>query len=386
MTERERFIQCFTFGRPDRLPFQHSFGLMPGVLDRWHREGLPASVDEAGIAAHFGFGDRAGGLPVNMGPRPPFEPAEREVTGGVRVFRDAKGVWRRLKESITTLGIPFEFPIKNAADWAEYKPRLQYCPERIAADLKERHAELREKGLPIRVGATGFYWMPRDLMGDENLCLSYYTQPDLVRDIARTYAAMVLAVSEEVLSQVEVDSFHMGEDMCYRNAMMVSPAVFREFMMPHYKQLIDLYRAHGTRVFSVDTDGHLGQLIPLLIEAGVNLVGPCEVQAGNDVVEMRARYGERMAFFGGLNKRALADKPVSLVPDAPAGRLTARQAIEQELQYRLPPMLEMGGYRPGLDHRVVPETSLASFTHYVRRAREMLGMDLDVPALQRKSP
>ena len=381
MTRRERLIECLTFGRPDHYMFEHSYGLMPGTLDRWHGEGLPQDVDEEGVRAYFGFEEREPGLPVDMGLSPPFEPSESETEDGIVIRRDNLGVGRRLKRGITTLAIPFDFPVRGPKGWEDYRWRLQYRPERIGDDLEERYREQRRLGLPTCVAWTGFYWFPRDLMGDEGLCLSYYTQPELVKDILQTYSDMIFAVSEQLLSRVEVDVMHMGEDMCYRNAMMVSPATFREFMTPHYRRMVGLYRSHGTRVFSVDTDGHLGQIIPLLIEAGINVVTPCEVRAGNDVVALRRQYGRQMAFTRGLNKLALADPPTPLLPEGRPGGLTTREAIDRELEYRLPPMLAGGGYIAGLDHRVVPQTSLAAFTHYVRRVREMLGMSLDVPAL-----
>ena len=314
---------------------------------------------------------------------PAFDPEVIEETDDHIIRRDEDGTVRMLKKGVTTLAMPREFPIKSRRDWEEtYKPRLQYHPDRLGEEWLERYQMLREKGWPVGLSATGFYWFPRDLMGDEGLCIAYHDQPDLVHDILRTYADMICAVSEEVLGQMEVDSFHMGEDMCYRNNMMISPATFREFMMPHYRRIIGLYRAHGTRVFSVDTDGNLTTLIPLLLDAGVNAVGPCEVLAGNDIVAMRKQYGEAMALLRGINKLALADKPVSLVPGGGPKPRDPIEAIEEELAYRLPPMIETGGYAAGLDHRVVPQTSLKSFTHYVLRVREYLGMDLGIPALQ----
>ena len=382
MTERERFIESFTFGSPDHLMIEHSFGLMPGTLERWHAEGLPQEVDEQGIWGHFGFQPRRPGVPVNTGLWPAFETSEWEEDGVV-YRRDAMGTVRRLKPGITTLAIPFEFPVKTAADWPDYKARLQFAPERIGAEFAQRYDEIRRNGWPVTIGAMGFYWFPRDLMGDEELCAGFYEQPKLIHEIMETHCDLLTAVAEEVVARCEVDSLHMGEDMCYRTAMMVSPAIFREFILPRYRRVIEVFRAGGARIFSVDTDGHLGQLIPLLVEAGVNVVLPCEVMAGNDIVAMRRRWGKRMAFRRGINKLALADRPTCLVPGASGAGLSPREAIDQELEYRLPPLVESGGYAAGLDHRVVPETSLDSFTYHVRRTREMLGLGPDAPAFER---
>jgi hypothetical protein len=378
---RERYLAGLTFGEPGHFLLRHSYGLMPGTLARWHREGLPPEVDEQGIWDHFGLYRPPPGLPINLDVFPAFQPMVLEETDEHVVSRDKRGTVRKLKKGVTTLALPIEFPISGWESWIEYKPRLQYAAERFQAGWLQRYEDLERAGQPVRVGWTGFYWMPRDLMGDEGLCLSYYTQPDLVHDILNTYADMLYASSERLLKRVRVDELSISEDMCYRNAMMISPATFREFMMPHYRRLLGLYGNHGTTLFTVDTDGNLDLITPLLMEAGVNAVVPCEVQAGNDIVAMRQRYGKRMAFIAGINKRALADQPISLVPGS-VGPETPIEAIEEELAYRLPPVLRDGGYLAGLDHRVLPETSLASFTHYVRLAREYLGLDDDVSGLR----
>jgi uroporphyrinogen decarboxylase len=380
MNERERYLASLTFADPDHYLLRHSYGLMPGTLARWHHEGLPARIDEADIWDYFGFWRPPPGLPIDFGPHPRIVPETLEETSEHVVIRDAWGTVRKRKKGVTTLALPIRFPIQDEADWARYRHRLQYVPERFAEDWLDHYEALQTGGQPVRVSFRGFYWLPRDLMGDQGLCLSYYTQAGLVHDILQTYADMLYAASERLLTRGTVDELHMAEDMCYKNAMMISPQTFREFMMPHYQRLIGLYRAHGTTLFSVDTDGYLGQLIPLLLEAGVNVVMPCEVQAGNDIVQMRVTYGEKMAFVAGLDKRALADSPTSLVPGVQGANLTPEAAIDAELAYRLPPILEQGGYLGGLDHRVLPDTSLKSFTYYVRQARDYLGIEEKAPA------
>ena len=389
MTERDRMIESMTFGRPDHLPFEHAYGLMPGTIERWHGEGLPEEVAVQGaygdekFRRYFGFSTRAPGLPVNFGIFPAFEPATLEETDDILVTRDGMGVVRKMKKGITSLALPVDFPIKKPEDFADYKRRLRFDERRFGEGWEERYRELRRSGRAVGVSWMGFYWLARDLRGDEGLCVAYYEWPDLVHDLLQTYADLIYALSERLLEQVEGDGMHMGEDMCYRNGMMISPALYRQFIMPHYKRLTRLYRDHGARVFSVDTDGNVRELLPLLIEGGINACVPMEVRAGNDIVAYRKTYGKKMAFSRGINKLALADRPVSLVPGTEETEISPREAIDLELDYRLKPMLQSGGYSAGLDHRVVPQTSLESFTYYVRRVREMLGMDLDVPALRK---
>jgi uroporphyrinogen-III decarboxylase len=67
-----------------------------------------------------------------------------------------------------------------------------------------------------------------------------------------------------------------------------------------------------------------------------------------------------MAFMGGLDKLILPE---------------GKQAIDHELESKIPAMLELGGYLPSLDHRVVVETSLLQFGYYVKRVRELMGQE-----------
>ena len=75
--------------------------------------------------------------------------------------------------------------------------------------------------------------------------------------------------------------------MAYNNGPLISPALFREFMLPRYKRLIGFLRDHGVRHFCVDTDGDCCQLIPLFLECGMTGMLPFEVQSGMDIVAVR---------------------------------------------------------------------------------------------------
>jgi len=73
MTTKERYLETILFGKPDHLYFHHSFGLMPGMIDRWHREGLPEEIGEAEIRNYFGFDSKGFSIPVNAFLYPPVE-------------------------------------------------------------------------------------------------------------------------------------------------------------------------------------------------------------------------------------------------------------------------------------------------------------------------
>lgn len=357
MTHGERYIEALTFGKPDRFPHWFMFGLMPGVRDRWVSEGMPGSVKEEDIPSHFGFDPKPVGIRVNtdMIPAQVWKVIEDNDEYRIAVS-DLGGKAMRAKWA-STLAHALEYPVKTGEDWEVIKDRFAYSPDRFASDWLERYRQARERGMAIAAPGGGGYGFPRNLMGDLGLCLAYYEQPDLVHDIIYTYTELLVAVGEEILSKVEVDVVNFWEDMAHKHGSMISPKTFREFSMPHYHRIIELYRSHGTRIFNVDTDGNVEGLIPLMLEAGITTMLPFEVQAGNDITQVRKQYGRSLAIIGGISKLALTRD---------------KKAVDRELEAKLPMMTETGGYIAGLDHRVVVETSYENFTYFVERVKEYL--------------
>jgi len=334
------------------------YGLMPGTLDRWRREGLPEWVREKDIPNYFGFDPKYVSLPFPVGFNPPFQVKVLKETDRFIIKTDKMGRVTKMMKGVTTLPQAIDHPIKKPSDWRRLKERLKFSRERLREDEWTRLSEEADrKGLPVEVGCLGFFWFPRDLMGEFTLFRAYLKWPDLIHDILRTYCNLILEVSEHLLDNVRVDIFSFGEDMCYKHGPMISPRLFREFMLPYYREVLGLFRSRGTKLFLVDTDGNITKILPLLIEAGVNVIEPLEVQAGNDIVELRRRFGDKIAFIGGIDK-------VALTRDI--------NDIEQELARKLTLMKETGGYIAGLDHRVLSETPLRNFEYYVKRVKEIL--------------
>ena len=108
---------------------------------------------------------------------------------------------------------------------------------------------------------------------------------------------------------------------------------------------------------AIDSDGYIGELIPIWIESGVNCCDPIEVAAHCDINEFRRQFGHKMAYRGGVDKRCIAK---------------GGQIIRDELK-RIEPVLKNGGYIPGCDHGVPFDVSWPNFVEYSRLLAEMTG-------------
>ena len=359
MDFRERMIRTVQYEPVDEMPFDLSFGLMPGLLAEWHTQGLPADIQTpAQIREHFGFSPRGQGLPLFTGLEPPFETRILEQTDEYCISIDNMGRTNKVIYSASSLPRALDFPVKDWKTWEPFKERLEFFPERVGADLERIVAENRAVGALNAVGGRGFYWFGRDLMGDEGLCVAYHQQPDLAADIVETFCALREQVLEATLQRAQLDEIHLGEDMAYRNASMIGPKIFERFMKPYYLRIHAVVQRHNVPIFSMDSDGCLNELVHWFGDCGVNFISPHEVQAGNDITVYRRQFGKRMAFGGGLDKRVLTQ---------------GRQAIDKMLERTIPFMKETGGgWCIGLDHRALSGTPLADFQHYVDRVREMI--------------
>jgi hypothetical protein len=359
MNYRERLIRTIQFKEVDELPFRHAYGLMPGVLESWHKQGLPESVrTEKDIYQYFGFPVREKALPVLIGFDPPFETTVLEDNKEYMISMDWMGRRVKVIKSSSTIPLAMEFPITDEKSWKDYKRRLAFSETRIGGNLEEVVKSNIADGLPNKIGVAGFFWFPRDLMGDEYLCLSYYERPELVHDILNTWCTLIENILELALERVKVDIVHLGEDMAYKNASMVGKDIFDEFIRPYYLRIQKLVGKYEIPIFSVDSDGCLDELIHWFADCGVNYIGPNEVGAGNDITAYRREFGQHMAFDGGLEKKIL---------------LYGREAIDEMLENKIPFMKSSGGgWSVCLDHRVLEGTRLEDFKHYVSRTREMI--------------
>lgn len=217
---------------------------------------------------------------------------------------------------------------------------------------------MQDRDYVVSFGFNGIFWQLREWVGMENLCIMMIDNPELVHDMADFWTEFVSKTMEPIIENVAVDSVTINEDMAFKAHSMISPKMVREFQMPAYKRWVSELKDSGCPIVYMDSDGYIGELIPLWIESGINAEGPNEAAAENDLVEYRRLYGKKMAYNGGVDKRAIAK---------------GGEVIKDELERVVPPLLKDGGYIPGCDHGVPPDISWPNFIEYSRLLAKMTG-------------
>ena len=373
MTPRQRYRETLLFGNPDRVPFQPG-GPRESTLAAWHQQGLPEGVnwhahlyEVLGITPQPSRGGVDPGVDFRM--IPTFEEKVLEHRDGHYIVQDWMGAITEISDKFDYTYIRsakdfvtrkwHRFPVQNREDWENMKWRYDpRAPGRFPADFEERCARAKDRDAVVGIHFNAPFWQMREWCGMEGLCILMMDDPELVEEMAVFWTEFVSQTMAPILERVELDRVGMSEDMAYKAHSMISPAQVRRFLMPAYRRWVPEILASGCPVIDMDSDGYIGELIPLWIEAGINVCDPIEVAAGNDIVEFRRQFGKKIAYVGGIDKRALA---------------RGGAVMEAELKRVLPPLLKDGGYIPCCDHGGPPDISWPNFVAYARLLAQMTG-------------
>lgn len=357
MTSHERFLAFMHFQPVDRVPLWE-WGPWPSTLRRWRREAL----GEGNNPPQFAECENRVQCGVDLWMLPRYE--ERvicEDDESITKVSD-RGVVMRTFKSPDTMSMPehIEYPVKTRADWEELKKRYDPSdPARFPAGWKERCQQWRNKG-PVLIfqgpRSPSLFGFVRELLGPKRIFYAFYDEPKLVHDMMEFNTEFLINLLPSVLGEAPISAIYFWEDMCYRNGPLISPDMFREFMLPRYKRITELARSRGVDLCFVDSDGNVEELIPLWIEAGINGIYPMEVAAGMDVVKLRRQYGKALLMTGGIDKRVLARD---------------RGAIDEELETKVS-LAEQGGYIPHIDHAIPHDVPYENFAYYWERKKSLL--------------
>ncbi len=271
--------------------------------------------------------------------------------------RDEYGRTMRMFKGFSTLPLPLDHPVHDMDDWLRIKHWYEFSEERLSGDWETVAREHLAADRVVRLDIPGGFDEPRQLLGEAELCMAYYDQPELIHDMLDTMGETVVRVLERVMSTVEVDVIFIHEDMAGKSGPLAGPRQVQEFLAPYYRRVWDAASSLGARLFDQDSDGDMRPVLDAFLDAGVNSMHPMEPAAGMDIVQIREQYGKRLAFYGGIDKHVIR---------------RSKDEIVAELEYKIPPLVESGGCVLALDHRIPNGTPLENYRFYVQKAWEII--------------
>ncbi len=303
---------------------------------------------------YFGL-DNCVGFSADNSPRYPQETLEETDEWAIRTtsWGATAKHWKHAG------GVPefLDFKIKDPDSWREAKARMKPDPDRINWErLEQNYVTWRKEGAWISGGLWfGFDVIHSWAVGTERLLVAMVEQPEWVSEMFHHWLDVHIALLDMIWEAgYHFDAVSWPDDMGYKNSQFFSPRMYRELLKPVHRKAVEWAHAKGAKVH-LHSCGYVAPFIPDLIEIGIDMLNPLEVKAGMDPVALKAQYGDRLAFQGGINA-VLFDQPAEL---------------EAEMHRVIPVMKQGGGYWISSDHSVPQSVSLEDFRRFVALAKEL---------------
>jgi uroporphyrinogen decarboxylase len=174
-------------------------------------------------------------------------------------------------------------------------------------DIEEsvkRAQDAHSSGLAVYGGMwASLFTTSRSIMGEENFLISLIEQPEVVSALIERLSEFYMSVNEAYFQACRkyIDIFYFGSDFGTQTSMFISPDMFRQFFKPSFKRIIDHARGFGLKVM-YHTCGAISDIIPDLIDCGVDILDPVQVSASNMEPSLLAqKFKNKICFHGGIS-------------------------------------------------------------------------------------
>jgi len=322
MSNRQRFQETMHYGRPDRPPYFEE-GIREEVVAAWRQQGLAADADLATLFPS----DPTEYIEPEFDPLPEFEcwPSSRAELVELEKRLDPADA-ARLPEN-----------------WAE---QVQSLRDRDTVRMLQVH-----QGFFLSAGVMGwgrFADVMRALTGD----------PGYVHRLMEICGEFTASLTERMLAEVSIDAAVFSEPIGDNGGPLISPAMYEEFVLSSYEPVLQVLRRHGVDTLVFLTYANARLLIPSILERGFNCLWACEVFGdAMDYRDIRREFGRDLRLIGGIDLDALRQ---------------GRDAIREEIETKVPPLLASGGYVPLADGRVREDVTFEDYAYYRETLRSVL--------------
>lgn len=148
--------------------------------------------------------------------------------------------------------------------------------------------------------AFGFALFERawSLRGMEQLLMDMIQDPGYVDALLDRILEYNLSIIDEVI-KYDIDAIQFGDDWGQQRGLIMGPKLWRRFIKPRVAKMYKRLKEAGKSVF-IHSCGDVKEIFDDIIEIGVDAFRPFQPEV-MDVYEMKAKYGDRMTFYGGIS-------------------------------------------------------------------------------------
>ena len=312
------------------------------------REGMPEGADWR----EFFDTDKSEIISVDISPRFPRQVLEE--TDRYVIETSPWGVtMKQFKESASTPEF-LDYRVHDPESWAEAKALMTLEDDRIPwEDLKVNYPRWKSEGRWTEAG----FWFGFDvthswMAGTETVLVALMEEPEWVMDMFETY----LNSCERLFGRIwdagyRFDAIRWPDDMGYKGTTFFSPKLYRDIVKPFHARAARWAHERGAYAH-LHSCGDVMNLVPDIVDAGLDSLEPLEVKAGMDAAKLKRDF-PNLTLRGGINA-VLWDK---------------KDKIIAEIERVVPALKKGGGYIFSSDHSIPDAVSLENFRAIVAAAK-----------------
>jgi len=358
MDSRTRTLAAFGRGAPDRTPID--FWASRGFREKLSRE-LDQSYEEFLDAHDVDFryiaGPRYIGPPLATGGDGasvdlwgvPRVTVEVPCAGGTETYSEVAAFPLAQAESESDVHSYAHWP---SPDWYDYSVVEAQCDAvlrqgRIVAFMGDRLNRISQL-------KPAMY-----LCGIDTILMHMALVPDLAHAVFAQIRAFYESYTERILAAAngKIDIVVTGDDFGTQRSLFVSCDMWREFLDEGFRSYVRRIKKAGAKVMH-HSCGAVEPLIPLLLDAGLDILQSLQPEAeGMNPALLKARYGDRLCFHGG----------VSIQQTLPQG---TRSEVRAEVAELARVFGADGGYVFCTAHNVQADTPVANVLELLNAYRE----------------
>lgn len=369
MTNKERAFNILNYKQVDRLPAVH-FGYWNELLLEWAEQGhismemakgwrdgnaVEIELDKM-LGWDFGWYKCESG---NIRLKPYFDYKELEISAeGFITYINHEGLIEQKRKGAGSIPSEIDYLLKDRQSFEElYKPKMHFSMDRIPENYFKNKFNQNSVDYPRGLHLGSVLGEVRNMLSMVGMSYIICDDYELFAEIIDLYADMQFKCAEATLrTGAKFDYAHYWEDICFKNGPLISPIMFEELCAKHYQKRNDLVKSYGIEIISLDCDGVTDRLLPIWFNSGVNTMFPIEIGTWGDQFEpARKKFGKGILGIGGMDKTAFRKD---------------KAAIDEEIK-RLTNLVNLGGFIPCPDHRLMPGTKWELVKFYVKKIKEI---------------
>lgn len=166
-----------------------------------------------------------------------------------------------------------------------------------------------DKGMAVFGGMwSPFFHLVSDFFGMEDYFIKMYTDPELVEAVTNRVVDFYLEANRRIFEACKgkdiLFGFFFGNDFGSQLDLLISPEMFRKFVLPGFKKLVSLAKSYDLKVM-LHSCGSISKVIPDLISTGMDALHPLQAKAQGMSAEELVGYKDDIIFVGGVDTQHL---------------------------------------------------------------------------------